>query len=128
MALVLDGKTFAEATWSSRWASRDGGQTVHWALSRLTSSEQGVDPVLPVLGRAPRCFPAASGDRSGGKGLRAAVRKAFTCALVQRCQWHKRENVLSYLAKREPVWRQRLQLAYNRPEYGGPRRPPVAPA
>ena len=55
----------------------------------------------------------------GGKGLRAAVRKAFRHrALVQRCQWHKRENVVSYLAKREqPVWRQRLQHAYNRPEY-----------
>ena len=55
----------------------------------------------------------------GGKGLRAAVRKAFRHrALVQRCQWHTRENVVSYLAKREqPVWRQRLQRAYNRPEY-----------
>ena len=55
----------------------------------------------------------------GGKGLRAAGRKAFRHrALVQRCQWHKRENVVSYLAKREqPVWRQRLQRAYNRPEY-----------
>ena len=39
-------------------------------------------------------------------------------ALVQRCQWHKRENVVSYVAKREQrVWRQRLQRAYNRPEY-----------
>ena len=55
----------------------------------------------------------------GGKGLRAAVRHAFRHrALVQRCQWHKRENVVSDLAKREqPVWRQRLQRAYNRPEY-----------
>ena len=54
----------------------------------------------------------------GGKGLRAAVRKAFRHrALVHRCQWHKRENVVSYLAKSEqPVWRQRLQRAYNRPE------------
>ena len=52
----------------------------------------------------------------GGKGLRAAVHKAFRHrALVQRCQWHKRENVVSYVAKREqPVWRQRL---YNRPAY-----------
>ena len=31
----------------------------------------------------------------GGKGLRAAVRHAFRHrALVQRCQWHKRENVV----------------------------------
>ena len=37
----------------------------------------------------------------GGKGLRAAVRKAFRHrALVQRCQWHKRENVVSDVAKR----------------------------
>ena len=55
----------------------------------------------------------------GGKGLRAAVRKAFRRrAVVQRCQWHKRENVVSYLAKTEqPLWRQRLQRAYHRPEY-----------
>ena len=55
----------------------------------------------------------------GGKGLRTAVRKAFRGrALVQRCQWHKRENVVSYLAKGEQtVWRQRLQRAYNRPDY-----------
>ena len=38
--------------------------------------------------------------------------------MVQRCQWHKRENVVSYLAKTEqPLWRQRLQRAYHRPEY-----------
>ena len=55
----------------------------------------------------------------GGKGLRSAVRKAFrNRALVQRCQWHKRENVVRYLAKREQAsWRQRLQRAYNRPAY-----------
>ena len=49
----------------------------------------------------------------GGKGLRAAVRKAFRRrALVQRCQWHKRENVVSYLATTEqPLWRQRLATA-----------------
>ena len=53
----------------------------------------------------------------GGKGLRAAGRHAFRHrALVQRCQWHTREHVVSDLAKREqPVWRQRLQRADNRP-------------
>ena len=47
------------------------------------------------------------------------MRQAFRHrALVQRCQWHKRENVVSYLAKSEQAsWRQRLQRAYNRPEY-----------
>jgi len=38
--------------------------------------------------------------------------------LVQRCQWHKRENVLSYLSKKDhSYWRKRLQKAYSRPTY-----------
>jgi len=55
----------------------------------------------------------------GAKGLRAGVRKAFkSLALVQRCQWHKRENVVRYLPKREQAsWRRRLQRAYDRPTY-----------
>jgi transposase-like protein len=55
----------------------------------------------------------------GGKGLRAAVRNAFgRLALVQRCQWHKRENVVSYLPKSEQEsCRRRLQRAQEKPTY-----------
>jgi len=55
----------------------------------------------------------------GGKGLQAAVKKAFRKrTLIQRCQWHKRENVVSYLSKGEqPSWRKRLRWGYNRPDY-----------
>jgi len=55
----------------------------------------------------------------GGKGLRAAVNQVLRKrALVQRCVWHKRENVVSYLPKGEQApWRRRLQWAYNRPTY-----------
>lgn len=36
----------------------------------------------------------------GAKGFKKAVEDVFgSLALIQRCQWHKRENVLSYLAK-----------------------------
>ncbi len=39
-------------------------------------------------------------------------------ALVQRCQWHKRENVVSYLPKGDQAtWRRRLERAYQRPTY-----------
>ena len=38
--------------------------------------------------------------------------------MVQRCQWHKRENVLEYLPKSQrPVWRRKLQAAYQKPSY-----------
>ena len=50
---------------------------------------------------------------------RAAVRKASgKRGVLQRCTWHKRENVVSYLAKEhQPRWRQRLSQAYDRPTY-----------
>lgn len=55
----------------------------------------------------------------GSKGLRASVKRAFrNRAVVQRCQWYKRENVVSYLSKNEQApWRKRLQRAYDHPEY-----------
>jgi transposase-like protein len=55
----------------------------------------------------------------GAKGLHAAVREVFgTAALVQRCQWHKRENVIAYLPDRHrATFRRKLQAAYDQPTY-----------
>ncbi len=53
------------------------------------------------------------------KGLRKVVEEVFGgYALIQRCQWHKRENVVSYLAKgKRDSFRMALQRAYERPDY-----------
>ena len=49
------------------------------------------------------------------KGIKAVVGEK---ALVQRCQWHKRENVLSYLPKNlQGKFRNKLQSAYEQPTY-----------
>ena len=55
----------------------------------------------------------------GSKGLRKAVYEVFgSKVLVQRCQWHKRENVLSYLPKgMQGAMRRKLQEAYEEPTY-----------
>lgn len=55
----------------------------------------------------------------GAKGLYKAVRDVFgPYAFVQRCQWHKRENVTSYLTKSDGQrYGRRLQKAYDRPTY-----------
>lgn len=55
----------------------------------------------------------------GSKGLRKAVDETFgNYALVQRCQWHKRENVLSYLSQEQQNnYRGKLQRAYSEPDY-----------
>ena len=50
----------------------------------------------------------------GSKGLSKAVKETFgKYSLIQRCQWHKRENVVSYLNEEKAVeYRARLQSAY----------------
>jgi putative transposase len=55
----------------------------------------------------------------GSKGLRKATREVFgDRAQVQRCQWHKRKNVVSYLPKADQkTWRSRLQRAYQETTY-----------
>ena len=60
----------------------------------------------------------------GAKGLRAAVRDVFGDDVpVQRCQWHKRENVVSYWPKSwQVIWRRKLQTAYAHPQYADAKR------
>ena len=55
----------------------------------------------------------------GGKGIYKGIQEVLgEYALIARCQWHKRENVLSYLAKeRRPEWKRRLQAAYEQTSY-----------
>ena len=55
----------------------------------------------------------------GSTGLIKAVKETFgKYALSQRCVWHKRENVVSYLSKdMQKHYRGKLQRAYNEPEY-----------
>lgn len=55
----------------------------------------------------------------GGKGLHKGVRDVMgKKAVIQRCQWHKRENVVSYLDKKQQAqFRKKLQSAYEQPTY-----------
>ncbi len=55
----------------------------------------------------------------GGKGIHKGIREVIgQNSLISRCQWHKRENVLSYLVKeRQPEFLRMLQAAYEQPSY-----------
>lgn len=55
----------------------------------------------------------------GSKGLKAAVEEVFgKKAAIQRCQFHKRENVISYLNEKDKEsYRMRLQRAYMKKTY-----------
>ena len=55
----------------------------------------------------------------GGKGLNKSVKEVMKDrAIIQRCQWHKRENVVAYLDKKnQETFRGKLQAAYNLKTY-----------
>ena len=121
VALFLDGKAFADSTMVIALGITISGKKRFLGFVETdTETAQILAPFLRSL--VDRGLDASQGllvILDGGKGLRSAVKKVFRdTALVHRCQWHKRENVVSYLPKSEQGdWRRRLQRAYNRPTY-----------
>lgn len=121
VGMVLDGKMFAETTMVvALGITATGDKRFLGFVETDTENEKVL--VLFLRSLLDRGLDISAGILviiDGAKGLRAAVRTAFKKrAVVQRCQWHKRENVLSYLSKSEqPLYRRRLQHAYNRPTY-----------
>ena len=121
VTLFLDGKTFAESTMVVALGVTLGGEKRFLGFVETdTESEKVLTPFLRTL--LERGLDVSSGLLvviDGSKGLRSAVTRAFRDrAVVQRCTWHKRENVVRYLPKKEQVtWRRRLQRAYERPSY-----------
>jgi transposase-like protein len=121
VALFLDGKTFADATMViALGITMTGEKRVLGFIETGTENATVLSSFLrSLLARGLDISPGLLVIIDGGKGLRSAVRKVFAKrALVQRCTWHKRENVVSYLPQRDQVsWRRRLQRAMDRPTY-----------
>ena len=126
LVLLLDGKTFAaDQLVIALGVTRTGEKRLLGLLQTATENKTVCASFLRDL--VERGFTTPRGllvVLDGAKGLRAAVRDVFGDAVpVQRCQWHKRENVLRYLSKTEqPVWRRKLQAAYAHASYGDARR------
>jgi len=121
VAMVLDGKTFAKDTMvTALGITLDGHKVILGFVQSSTENAEVLTPFLRgLLDRGLRIDQGILIIIDGGKGLRSAVRRAFgNKALVHRCQWHKRENVVDHLSKGEQAWwRKRLQRAYERPTY-----------
>jgi putative transposase len=128
LALLLDGKTFAgDQMVIALGVTRTGEKRILGVVQTATENKRVCAAFLRELEE--RGFRAPKGSHllivlDGAKGLRAAVRDVFgEEAPVQRCQWHKRENIVSYLAKSEqPAWRRKLQAAYAHPAYADAKR------
>jgi transposase-like protein len=121
VAVFLDGKTFADMTMVlAVGIALTGEKHLLGFVESGTENEAVLTPFLQSLGdRGLKVSQGLLVIIDGGKGLRAAVRQAWgASALVQRCPWHKRENVVRHLPKGEQAhWRTRLQRAYQQPTY-----------
>ena len=121
VGLFLDGKTFAESMMViALGITMTGEKRVLGFIETDTENKVVLSSFLrSLLARGLDVSQGLLVIIDGGKGLRSAVRRVFAKrALVQRCMWHKRENVVSYLPKRDQAaWRRRLQRAMDRPTY-----------
>ena len=121
VAVFLDGKSFASDQMVLALGTQLNGDKVFLGFTQ-TDTENTRAIKIFLRGLADRGLDLSAGALvviDGSKGLKAGAEAAFSGqVLIQRCQWHKRENVVSYLPRKEqPYWRGRLQRAYQRPTY-----------
>ena len=125
VALLLDGKTFAEDEMVAAVGSTiTGGKVLLGFVQTATEHRKVCAAFLRELVDRGLRTDLGLVVTDGAKGLHAAVREVFgTAARLQRCQWHKRENVLAYLPERHrPTLRRKLQAAYEQPTYEAAKR------
>lgn len=121
VAVFLDGKSFAEDEMViALGVTMKGDKVILGFIQTQTENAVVIKSFLRSLkDRGLDLSAGALVVLDGAKGLRSGVQAVFKGqVLIQRCQWHKRENVVSYLPKTEQKsWRGRLQRAYQRPTY-----------
>lgn len=121
VALILDGKTCAaDSMVIALGITLTGAKVILGFVQTATENELVCSAFLrELVERGLRIEQGLLVVLDGAKGLRKAVSTVLGAqAAVQRCQWHKRENVVAYLPKQQQAtWRRKLQAAYERSAY-----------
>ena len=121
VALFLDGKTFGKDQMViALGVTLEGTKVILGFVQTATENEAVCSAFLrELMDRGLKIDQGLLCVIDGAKGLRKAVDKVFSRkAAVQRCTWHKRENVVRYLAVGlQATYRRKLQAAYEKPTY-----------
>jgi transposase-like protein len=121
VALILDGKWFGDNEMILACGITIQGQKV--LLGMIEASTERYEVCRDFLNGLVQRGLSIDNDvlvvLDGGKGLKKAVDVVLgDRAQVQRCQLHKRENIVGYLPKpRQEEFRRKLQGAYETPGY-----------
>lgn len=121
VALFIDGKSFAEDEMIIALGVTITGEKIPLGFIQAGTENKTVvkDFLNGLMERGLNIDYGVLCVIDGAKGLCSGIKKVFRDkALIQRCQWHKRENVVDYLPKgQRAAWRRKLQRAYEKPTY-----------
>ncbi|MFN0120981.1 MAG: transposase [Blastocatellia bacterium] len=121
VALFIDGKQFGGEQIVHALGVRADGCKIPLGFIQATTEHHVPCTALlrDLLARGLSLEAGALCVLDGGPGLRKAVDDVLgSWTLVQRCLWHKRENVLSYLPQESQIRvRQQLQSAWAQTAY-----------
>lgn len=121
VALLIDGKYLASQQMVVALGITDKGIKIPLAFIQTSGeNSRAIGQLLKQLKEKKFAFQyGLLVVVDGSKGIYKAVTDVFgKKAIIQRCQWHKRENVLSYLNEKDKLnYKIRLQNAYREPNY-----------
>ena len=104
VALFVDGKTFADEEMIIALGITLEGEKIPLGFIQAASENERVcrQFIQDLIRRGLRYEEGLLALIDGSKGFYNALTKALQgYVLIQRCQWHKRENVVAYLPKNE---------------------------
>jgi transposase-like protein len=121
VAILIDGKSLrAHQIIIALGISESGDKKVLDFIQTSTENTRAVRQMLVHLNQRGLQFTGGLlFIIDGAKGLRAAIEQVYGHkAVVQRCVWHKQENVVSYLNENQKRdYKLRLQNCYREPQY-----------
>ena len=121
VALFIDGKSFADQEMIiALGVTIDGRKIPLGFIQAATENERVCRQFIDsLMDRGLQYHQGLLCLIDGSKGLYSAITKALDgYVAIQRCQWHKRENVISYLPKQnQEEVKNALRDAYNQETY-----------
>jgi transposase-like protein len=121
VAMFIDGKHLSETDMVIAQGITLDGKKVLLGFIETSTENASVckDFVKGLVGRGLGIEQEILCVIDGAPGIGKALKDVLgDKAIIQRCQWHKRENVLSYLPKMlQEKFRMKLQAAYEQPTY-----------
>jgi len=121
VAIVIDGKRFADdGLLIALGITLEGKKIILGIEQMATENHRPIAQFLEkLIARGLRYEEGILFIIDGSKGILKAIEQVFPlCAVIQRCHYHKTENVVSYLPKGiQTIWRAKLRAALRQTKY-----------